>query len=139
MRKPRQRSPTAGPTVRSLVAEKYLPRAARERWSRDRVFFQIAELNALVDPLLVRQPPAARAQRLAGARARAQAVRTAARWVPEASVAGAWAYLDSEAAAPEDAFGPALLLEALAPEDPRTRELLARLPRAVRRLLAELA
>jgi len=125
--------------VRTLVAERYLPRSAREQWSRDRVFFQIDELNVLVDLLLCRQPAQQRARRLTSARARAHAVRTAAAWTPEASVAQARAYLASEMVEPEDAFGAVLLLVSLAANEPATRELVARLPPAVGRLLEELA
>ena len=127
------------PSVTTLGSERYLARAARARWSRDRVFFQIEELNALVAPLLARAPADERAARLARARVRAGAIRTAASWVPETTAAEAWAYLATEVGGPEDVFGPALLLKGLAPDAPRTRALLAGVPPALGRFIDEVS
>jgi hypothetical protein len=130
--------PTAGvASVASLVAMRYLSPAARARWSRDRVFFQIDELNALIAPLLRRTSNSERTRRLARAQARARLIRTAASWTAAVTTAEAWAYLATNLDEPEDAFGPAFLLKALLPEDPRTLVLLATLPPAIERVLGE--
>ena len=130
---------TAALAVTALASRRYLSRAAKELWSRDRVFFQIEELNALVAPLLARQPAGKRAERVARSRARAGAIRSAALWTAEPTATQAWAYLATEVGAPEDTFGPAFLLQALAPEQARTRALLADVSPDVSRLLGELA
>lgn len=124
-------------SVTALVAERYLSRATRARWSRDRVFFQIEELNALTAPVLCATPGSERTRQIARARARASAIRTAAAWTAEATTAEAWAYLSSSVGSPEDTFGPAFLLKAMSPQDPRARALLASLPPEVARLLEE--
>jgi hypothetical protein len=129
---------TVAPAVTALATRRYLSRSARTRWSRDRVFFQIEELNALVAPLLARQPAGKRVERVAQARARAGAIRTAAQWTPEPTAAQAWAYLETEIESPEDVFGAAFLLRALAPDERRTRALFADVPPEVSRLIAEL-
>jgi hypothetical protein len=129
---------TAAPAVTALAARRYLSRSARTRWSRDRVFFQIEELNALVAPLLARQPADKRVERVARARARAAAIRTAAQWTPEPTTAQAWAYLETQIESPEDTFGAADLLRALAPDAQRTRALFADVSPDVSRLIAEL-
>jgi hypothetical protein len=139
MKRSSQVRKSRGADLEALGKERYLPRAARQDWSRDRVFSQIEELNALVDPLLCRLPADERARRVIAARVRAGAVRTAAGWVSAASVAHAKAFLESQVVEPEDAFGPAFLLQALASDDPRTRELLSRVPASIGRLLVELA
>jgi hypothetical protein len=124
-------------SVTALVAARYLSRTARARWSRDRIFFQIDELNALTAPLLHATQDGDRASRLARARARATAIRTAATWTAEATADGVWAFLSTNLSEPEDAFGPAFLLSTLLPNDPRTRALLAGLSPEVTRLLEE--
>jgi hypothetical protein len=125
-------------TVTALGTERYLSRAARAQWSRDRVFFQIEELNALVAPLLRRSRPAEAEARLSRARARAAKIRMAVQWAPETTVPQVWAYLDTEVSDPEDLFGPAFLLQVLAPHERRTDALLGRISPAVGRLLIEI-
>ena len=129
---------TVAPAVTALATRRYLSRSTQTRWSRDRVFFQIEELNALVAPLLTCQPADRRVERVARARVRAGAIRTAAQWTPEPTAAQAWAYLETEVESPEDTFGAAFLLRALAPDAPRTRALFADVSPDVSRLIAEL-
>jgi hypothetical protein len=124
-------------SVTALVAARYLSRTARARWSRERVFFQIDELNALTAPLFYATADGQREARLVRARARATAIRRAAAWTAEATAAAAWSYLSTNLVEPEDAFGPAFLLNALLPHEPRTRALLAGLSPEVARLLEE--
>jgi hypothetical protein len=125
--------------VAALTGERYLRRSLRAQWSRDRVSFQIDELNALGAQLLPRLAPQERARRLVRARSRAAAIRLAATWTPQDTAAAVHAYLSAGAVVPEDLLGPALLLEAVEPNDPRTRELLATLAPPVSRIVAQLS
>ena len=125
--------------VSLLTSMRRLPRPARERWSRDRIFFQIEELNAIWVQLNPRLSRATRAGRMVAAQKRAAAMRTAASWVPEATTVAARAYALARLDQPDDLFGPAFLLRALAPADPRTRALLDALPRSVLRVVDELS
>jgi hypothetical protein len=56
-----------------------------------------------------------------------------------ATATQAWAYLATMVGDAEDAFGPALLLRALAPEEPRTRALLAGMLPELSRILREIS
>ena len=116
-----------------------MPGLVRQRWSQERVFFQIEELNAISVPLIPRQSKARRAGRMVAAKKRATATLTAASWVPEATTVAARAYALDRLDHPDDLFGAAFLLRALAPADPRTRALLEALPRAVARVLDDLS
>src|SRR5579862_4784637 len=79
--------------TRSLTSSRYLPRSALLRWSHDRVFFQIDDLNVLCTQLLPRVAAAARERRLTAAVGRARVIRTAATWSRDATLAGVRAYL----------------------------------------------
>jgi hypothetical protein len=122
-----------------LTASRYLPRSASLRWSHDRVFFQIDDLNVLYTQLLPKVTAAARELRLAVAVRRARVIRTAASWSRDATLAGVGAYLAERVLEPDDLFGPAFLLRALAPDEPRTRALVEGLPRPVSRVLGALS
>jgi hypothetical protein len=130
-----------GPSLpTSLAGRRLLSPEARARGRRDVVFQQLDDLNALLDPLR------SRARDLRGrdaqrARARAISARVvrAARLVPATAVEQAWAYLAEPTRRPEDAFGPAILLLAIAADDPRVHHLVQGLPRELKAALRAIA
>jgi hypothetical protein len=102
---------------------------------RDLVFHQLDDLNALADALAA----AARendAARLAVIRASLDRFALALGWNADLVVPAIIAYLDEHKEFEDDLFGPAFVLGRIAPGNVQSVALLARLPQAVRDLLA---
>jgi hypothetical protein len=99
------------------------------------LFHQLDDLNALGDALTI----AARendAGQLASLRASMARYALATGWLVEPPIAAILAYVEEHREFDEDLFGPAFILNAVAPDHPVTTALLARLPEPVRALLA---
>lgn len=125
----RTTSQRANGVSRSLGEARLLRSARRTSWERELVAFQIDELNGLFDPL--QGPPrkgTIRQTRLREARARIASILQAATWAPDAYFRHAWAIATGTMPAPEDVFGPALLLLELKPDAAPVRAWLASLP-----------
>jgi len=130
------------PSGDSLSVARLVAPARRREWEDELVRFQVDELNALHDGLAVAVAPQEREGRLARARARVAPIVRAAGWIPEPAVRALRAMVQAGFEEPEDAFGAALLLSALAPGE-RARhgwidEWLGSLPADTVRLLADL-
>jgi hypothetical protein len=121
----------------TLVLARALPSARQRAWAQDLVFFQLDEINGLVD-VLDRRARDTDDQQLTPGRRRVARLLEAASWSPEMFIAGARAYLALGCARPEDVFGPALILLRLCAHEPDVARLVASLPPRVSRVLAQL-
>jgi hypothetical protein len=92
----------------------------------------VDDLNALYDPLRLTGRDATERRRLVEkAKARMLAVRSAVAWSPERYEAACWEMIQEGFDAPEDAFGPAIILTTLANLGPAARRWLGSLPSEV--------
>jgi hypothetical protein len=112
-----------------------LSAAERADFAGRLVAFQLEELNGLGDRLRFVAETGGDAAASDAARARCRDIVEALRWNAAEVIACVLERWERDAAREEDAFGPALVLEALAPCDPRVRRHLSRLPAAVTSLL----
>jgi hypothetical protein len=99
------------------------------------VFHQLDDINALGDAL-ASAAQAGDDEQLATLRASLGHFAVAMGWKAETALPTVLAYVDGHGAFEEDLFGPAFILQAVAPEHPETVALLARLPESVSALLA---
>ena len=107
----------------------------RQTLRRNVVFHQLDDLNALADALATASY-ANDATQVAALRVSMARYAVALDWNQDATVSAILAYLDEHKEFDDDLFGPAFILSAIAPDQPATAALLARLPEPVRALLS---
>lgn len=129
---------TAAPRTgrpKNLTSTRLLPPRARATWRCDLLFAQLDELNAAFDRLVRPGSQGEAAEQIDQVRARARRIVRAVTLVAETAIEASWRYVASELDRPDDAFGAAVVLLALAPESAATRTWAAGLPTNVKRAL----
>jgi hypothetical protein len=99
------------------------------------VSHQLDDLNALGDALAAATQEN-NAEQLVIIRASIARYVLGLGWHAETALPAILAYVDEHSEFDDDLFGPAFILQAIAPEHAETTALLARLPKSVRELLA---
>jgi hypothetical protein len=117
----------------SVTAARALPREIRQTWRRDRAFALIHDLNNVYFVLASRAKGAAAAR--AAARARVARLLAGTRWIREQVDSESWHFIHAKVEDPEDAFGPTVLLFALAGRDAAVERWVAALTKNVRKAL----
>jgi hypothetical protein len=121
----------------SLTAARVLSRDVRQRWRRDRTFALIHDLNNVY--FVLASPAEGTAGCRADAISRVGRLLAGTRWMHGHAMADAWHFIREEVEDPEDAFGPAVLLLALAGRDAAVERWVAALAGDVHKTLGLLA